>query len=255
VLGLLGAAFGIGFTVGPAIGGIAAWLGGQRAPFYVASALAFINGIVAIRRLPETRRAGEAGASVPRRRWLAIGTFAELRRLVIIGFLTTAAFSGFEATFALLADHRFSLTESGVAFVFVGVGVGSSVIQGGGIGPLTARFGSARLLQFGITANLIGLVVLAAAESWSLLLLALVFLVVGQGLATPSITALVANRAGERRRGAALGEQQSAGALARVAGPALAGVLFDVRIPLPYLVGAALMALALVTLRTDSEPA
>jgi DHA1 family tetracycline resistance protein-like MFS transporter len=251
VLGMLGAAFGIGFTVGPAIGGVAAWLGGPRAPFYVAAVLAAVNGILAIRRLPETRspRASEAAPAPVRSR--RFGTIVELRRLLVVGFLSTAAFAGFEATFSLLGEHRFSLTESSAAWVFVFIGVLSSLIQGGAIGPLTAAFGGRRLVRIGLAANVVGLGVLAAAESWALLMVALVFLVIGQGVLSPSINALVANRAGEERRGRALGEQQSLGALGRIVGPALAGVLFDVRIPLPYVVGAGLMALALAVALSD----
>jgi DHA1 family tetracycline resistance protein-like MFS transporter len=279
VLGLRGAAFGLGFTVGPAIGGIAAWAGGRRAPFYVAAVLAFVNGLVAIVRLPETRprrtgaRLGSAtelgpespapaNDSVPlggdstsnRRRWLRFGTIPELRRFLVVAFFAIASFSGFEATFSLLGEHRFALTESSAAWVFVGIGVLSSVVQGGAIGPITELLGSGKVLRLGLAANVVGLVALAAAEHWWLLVVALVFLVIGQGLSTPSISTIVANRAGEHRRGLALGEQQAVGALARVAGPALAGVLFDVRIPLPYLVGAGLMALSLAILLGDREP-
>jgi multidrug resistance protein len=251
VLGLLGAAFGLGFTIGPAIGGVAAWLGGRRAPFLVAGVLALINGLVAIRRLPETRArtAATPAPAVPSRR-RRIGTIPEMRRLLGVAFLATAAFSAFEATFSLLADHRLGLDEAAVAWVFVGVGVGSSVIQGGGVGPLTERFGSATLMRVGVLSNAAGLAVLAAAEHWPLMVVALLLLVIGQGLLAPSISATVANRAGDRR-GRALGEQQSVGSLARVVGPAVGGVLFGLAVPLPYIVAATLMALAFVVLVGD----
>jgi MFS family permease len=104
----------------------------------------------------------------------------------------------------------------------------------------------------------IGLVLLAAATTWWLLVPSLGLLVVGQGLATPTLSTLVAGRAQDARRGGALGFQQSAGALARIVGPAMGGILFEhVGVAAPYVVGAAMVgvALLLVTgLGTASEP-
>jgi multidrug resistance protein len=245
VLGLLGAAFGIGFTVGPAIGGLAAWLGGRRAPFYVAAVLALVNGLVAIRRLPETRGRRAPQSASPGR--LALSS--ALKRLVVVTFLVTMAFSAFEATFSLFGERRFDLTESSVAWVFVLVGLSQSVVQGRAIAPITERWGSRSVLLGALTVNAAGLAVLAVSKVWVVLLLALLLLVVGQGLASPSASTLVANAAGSEERGRVLGVQQSAGSLARVIGPAAGGLLFQhAGVPVPYLVGAGVMALAAAAL-------
>jgi DHA1 family tetracycline resistance protein-like MFS transporter len=272
LIGLLGAAFGVGFVVGPAIGSLAA-LGGAHVPFYVAAAIAFVNGVVAIVRLPETRPAtGEAlgaaaeagpagaadghGAGRYRRQWRpAPGALA---RFALVGFLLTCAFSGFESTFALFADRRFGLTEASVAVVFVGIGLVLVAVQGGLIARASARLGSARTLRLALVANAAGMVVLAAATSWPVLVPALVLLTVGQGLAIPSLTTLVVDRAPAARRGEALGFQQSATALARIGGPALGGALFQhAGVPWPYAVAAGLLVVALVVLAGtvhDSAP-
>jgi MFS transporter, DHA1 family, tetracycline resistance protein len=241
VLGLLGAAFGIGFTVGPAIGGLAAWLGGPRAPFVVAGVLALGNGLAAWVRLPETRRRGEVVAAAP---WVRPG---RLTQLVAVGFIATTAFAGFEATFSLLGNRRFDLTESSVSFLFVGIGVSQAFIQGMAISSIVARFGHARTLLIGLSCNVVGLLVLALATSWPLLIVALLLLVAGQGTASPSLSALVAGSVDDRYRGRALGLAQSGGALARVVGPAAAGVLFArVGVGAPSAIGAALIAIAVV---------
>jgi multidrug resistance protein len=258
VLGLLGAAFGIGFTIGPAIGGLAAWLGGQRAPFYVAAVLAFVNGVAAIVRVPETRQPSGPGAAAadghaPRRAWVS-RPLPGLGSLLVIGFTALMAFSAFEATFSLFGERRFDLTEASVAWVFVGIGVGSSLIQGGAIAPLSKTFSSRTLLAFGLTANAAGLLVLAGADQWYELTIALALLVVGQGISSPTITNMVATRAGRTARGRALGEQQAAGALARVIGPAVGGVLFDARVSLTYVVGACIVGIALLALARDRAP-
>jgi multidrug resistance protein len=252
LLGLLGAAFGVGFVLGPALGGLAA-LWGPRVPFFVAAVIAFANGVVAWKRLPETHRRGEAEAAPPspvspveraERRH-------DLTRLALVAFMATAAFSAFEATFSLLGERRFDLTESSVFAVFIGIGLLLVAVQGGLVRPFNARLGPASTVRLALTINAIGLLLLAAATTWLLLVPALVLLVLGQGLVTPTLAALVANRADEGRRGGALGFQQSAGALARIVGPALGGALFEhVGTAAPYVVGAGMIGVALLLLGT-----
>jgi DHA1 family tetracycline resistance protein-like MFS transporter len=249
LLGLLGAAFGVGFVLGPALGGLAA-LWGPRVPFFVAAAIAFVNGVVALKRLPETHRPGSPSAAPP------VGPVVDsaerrraLTRLALVAFVATAAFSAFEATFSLLGERRFDLTESSVFVVFIGIGLLLVAVQGGMVRPVNARFGSVGTLRLALTVNAVGLLLLAASTTWLLLVPALVLLVVGQGLAAPTLSTLVANQAHDDRRGGALGFQQSAGALARIVGPAMGGALFEhVGVAAPYLVGAAMVAVALLLL-------
>ncbi len=247
LLGLLGAAFGVGFVVGPALGGLAS-LGGEHIPFFVAGTVALINAIVAWRRLPETRPADVRQAA---RDAAKSDTKAKVRLwgLAVAGFSAIVAFSGFEATFSLLAGDRFRLTEGGIAAIFVGVGVVLVAVQGGLIRPINAKLGTQRSLQVGLVLNSAGLVVLSAAENWTLLIVALALLTVGQGLVTPNLSSLVSGRVPDHRRGEALGFQQGVNAFGRVAGPALAGVLYDhVSIGSPYLVGGALCGVALAVI-------
>jgi len=242
MLGLLGMAFGVGFVVGPAIGGLAA-LGGPHIPFYVAGTLALINAVAAIIRIQETRVPNMAAQTtrvhVPfrKRRYGALAG---------VGFFSMLAFSGFEATFSLFGGARFNLTEASTAVVFLGVGVVMSAVQGSLIGPLTSRFGSLQLLRNGLVLVSIGLLFLGAAVIWPTMIVALLFMVVGAGISNPSLTALVADSAHEDRRGEALGIQQSASALARVIGPPLAGLAFDhVGIGAPFTFGALIYVLAI----------
>ena len=107
----------------------------------------------------------------------------------------TCAFSGFEATFSLFARRRFGLTEASVAAVFVGIGVLLVLVQGGGVGQVTKRLGVARTVQTAIVLNVFGMVLLASADSWPVLVPALALLSIGQGLAVPSLTAMVVERA------------------------------------------------------------
>ncbi|CAB4626131.1 unannotated protein [freshwater metagenome] len=245
LLGLLGAAFGVGFVVGPALGGLAS-LGGEHLPFFVAGTVALINAGVAWFRLPETRPARVRDEARMRS---SQGTSAKIRLwgLALTGFTAIVAFSGFEATFSLLAGNRFNLTEGGIAAIFVGIGAVLVVVQGILIAPINAKLGTQRSLQIGLVLNSAGLIILAFAESWSILIIALSFLTVGQGLVAPNLSTLVSGRVPDHRRGEALGFQQGVNAIGRVSGPALAGILYDhVSIGSPYLVGGALCALALL---------
>ena len=242
LIGMLGAAFGIGFVLGPAIGGLAA-LGGPHVPFYVAGVLASINAVAAMIRLPETRRPTERA---PRTGRIKAPTSPILRRLAIIGFITVVAFTAFEATFSLFADRRFGLTEASSAAVFLGVGLVLVAVQGGAYGRLVERFGTERLFAVGLGLLVAGLATMAVAIVWPVLILALLLLSVGQGVASPSITTLVTENAPPDRRGESLGFQQSANGLGRVLGPPVAGAMFDrIGIWSPYLAGSVLCAVAL----------
>lgn len=242
MLGLLSMAFGVGFVVGPALGGLAA-LGGPHVPFYVAGVLALINAGAAIIRLPETRTRDLRGAPRARRRTSP----RKITSYVVIGFLATVPFAGFEATFSLFGGRRFNFTEGSTAFVFLAVGVLMSIVQGALIAPLTKRFGSLRLVVFGQALVAVGMLALGASTMLVALFFALLLMVFGAGIAAPSLTALVANSADDDRRGEMLGVQQSASAFARVIGPPLAGLAFDgIGIGAPYTLGAVLCIAAVV---------
>jgi multidrug resistance protein len=247
LLGLLGAAFGAGFALGPAIGGIAA-LVNHRLPFFIAAAIAGVNALVAVKRLPETHpdRSGVNQSGISESVTPERGGSGSLRRLLLVTFVSLVAFSGFEATFSLLAEARFNLSESSTYGLFFLVGIGLVVVQGGAIHTVVVKLGELRTVRFGLACNAVGLALVAVDAGWAPLTLALALLIVGQGLVAPTLSALVAGRASIDRRGEALGVQQSAGGLARSVGPALGGYLFGQSISAPYLVGAALVTVAIV---------
>jgi DHA1 family tetracycline resistance protein-like MFS transporter len=242
LLGLLGAAFGLGFVAGPAIGGLAA-LGGPKTPFFIAAAIAFVNGLVALRRLPETHPSpGPARPVVDRVPWRRSGVAA----LVGVAFVSLAAFSAFEGTFALFGAARLHLHLASTGAVFAAVGLALVVVQVRVLPAFVDRLGEARTMRFGLVSNAAGLAVLALVRSFWLLAPALLLLVVGQGLVSPTLSSILAGKVAAERRGSVFGVQQAAGGLARVIGPLLGGVAFQVvGVPAPYAAGAALMLLAL----------
>ncbi|HEY5649893.1 MAG TPA: MFS transporter [Acidimicrobiia bacterium] len=240
LMGLLGAAFGFGFVIGPVVGSLAA-LGGPEIPFFLAAAISAANAIATWIRVPESRVVTAAGASSGSIRDLS-GTVA---RLVVLTFVGITAFGAFEATFSLLAEVRLGLGEAEIGFVFAGLGVLLVATQGGLIGPATRLVGERQLIRVGLVLNVVGFLMLSTAESWALLIPGLAILALGQGFITPALASAIAGSAEPGRSGAALGVQQSAGGLARVVGPAMGGALFAIELAVPYVVAAGLTLAAL----------
>lgn len=251
LLGLLGAAFGLGFVAGPAIGALAA-LGGPELPFLIAAAIAGVNAVAALRRLPETHP--DPGRLSPRRPvvdevpWRRAG----VAPLVLIAFVSLTAFSAFEGTFALFGERRLDLRLASTGGVFAAIGIALVLVQVKLLPFVVDRWGEERTLRSGLVLNAVGLAVLAAVNSWSALVPALLLLVVGQGLVSPTLSSILAGKVGAERRGGVLGVQQAAGGLARVVGPLAGGFLFqELGVPVPYAAGAALMLCAALLAAPD----
>ena len=243
-MGLIGAAFGVGFVLGPAIGALAAAAGGSSTPFFVASGLAALNFVVAWFRLPESRRPGASAAYSPR--WALIRTALWSRRLaplVLISFLGTFAFVGMESTFALFGERRFGYGFEEVALLFAYIGIAAAASQGVLVGRLVDRAGELMVLLVGLVGSAAGMLLLALAEDLWLLLIALAVLGLASGLVFATVTALTSLSVGDDEQGGALGLLASSGGLARIAGPIVATGLFgSVGIGSPLVLGAALFA-------------
>jgi MFS transporter, DHA1 family, tetracycline resistance protein len=260
-MGLIGAAFGLGFIIGPALGG---WLAGAdpahadlSTPAWVAaglSATALVGVLLLLKESlpPERRGAGDRSG-----RLAAIAEALRrpvLSRLILTFFLVILAFSGMESTFALWAMRQFQWGPRQVAYVFAYVGLLSALLQGGLIGRLAARFGEDRLLVAGLVVIGGGLLVLPFPHELALLTVALTALALGMGLVQPSLNSLISRRAGSGEQGRVLGVSQSVASLARVLGPAIAGVLFaGLGRDSPFLWGAILIAGALALALTLSR--
>jgi DHA1 family tetracycline resistance protein-like MFS transporter len=254
LFGLLGAAFGLGFVLGPAIGGVLAPID-PRLPFFAAAAIAGINALVAVRRLPETRPASRQPAERVSAGVTPVWRMPAVLTLIGVSFLSLVAFSAFEGTFSLFGASRLHFRESSTYVVFFVIGVLIAVIEVGLVHPAVARFGERGALQLGLVCNAAGLAILPAVHSRWWLAPSLLLLTAGQGLVTPTLSSTVAGQVEHRRRGEVLGVQQSAGGLARVLGPSLGGLLFgSVGAGAPYAVGAVLVACAALALALSPRP-
>lgn len=245
-LGVLGAAFGLGFVIGPVVGGELGHVS-ARLPFFAASALAALNFVLAFLLLREPRSASQrAHAAVLSRAALrrVLGQ-PRLRRLLVLFLLVTFGFSNMEGIFALFCARRFGYDQQQVGRLFTLVGVVMVVIQGGVVRKLAPRWGERRLVFLGIGLMGLGLCVMAAAHAVPPLLCGLVLLAAGSGLHSPSLSSLISRTAGAQQ-GSVLGVSQSLGALGRILGPLSATSVFRLGTSVPYLIAAGCMGAGLL---------
>jgi DHA1 family tetracycline resistance protein-like MFS transporter len=261
-LGMIGAAVGMGFVLGPGIGGALSLLG-QRAVPFGSALLALVNVLLVFFLLPESlppeRRSRLDG--------IAFVPFAGLARadravLGLLGlfFLVLFAFSTMEGTLALYCQHRFGFGVGQTSVFMVGIGVVIAAVQGGLVGRLAARFGERRLMLAGIVIMAVGLAVLPTAPMVGALAGAGALLAIGSGIHQPSLLGLVSRLTDEATQGETLGLSRSMQALARTLGPLWGGWTFQtLGPPWPFWTAAMVMAVAggfalLLLLKSAGEP-
>jgi len=252
-MGMIGAAFGLGFIAGPAIGGLLAGADPVHADFhtpaFAAAAMSAIALLVALVTLKESlaadirRRLAEA----PRQPRLSMFRQALKRPnvglLIVLTFLATFVFAGLESTFAMWSRRQFGWGPEQNGYLFAFVGLLSAVIQGGLVGRLARRFGEARLIVHGAAALAIGVMLIPFSHSLPLLLVAMVIAGYGFSVISPSLTSLISLQVGDDEQGGIMGVTRSAATMARFLGPAWAGLLFEtLGRDWPYFGGALVMA-------------
>ena len=262
-MGLLGAAVGLGFIAGPALGALLIGETESRESFafvcYVSAALAGLAALAALALFreslpPEARRkAGEPRVS----RAALLFSRPALMRFVIVMFLVIAAQAMMETVFGLWADAQLQWGAREVGWTLAGLGFGAVLLQGGGAGRMSRMLGERTTLLIGLALFAAGFGGMGVARDAAALIAALTALVIGIGLATPALNALIASQAGEQERGAVMGLSQSASALGRVAGPLASGPLFEVFAPgAPFVAASVLILVALfVALREPAREA
>jgi DHA1 family tetracycline resistance protein-like MFS transporter len=261
-IGLIGAAFGIGFVLGPAIGGILSHFS-VIAPFWFAAILSVLNAILMWIVLPEPER------HTARQKGPLMDTFEQagswrLGVITVTYFIAIAGFAIVTVIYPQVSLRRFELNQSQISYIFVMMGLIGAAIQGGGIGRLAKRFGDASLAIIGFALMAVSMMLMPFASSVPVFLLFSVGLAIGNSLSQPTVNAMASKGASAALQGRVLGVVQSAGSLGRVFGPVIAGFLLtgDHLRPnaqygnTPFLVGGVIMAFAfgLATTLHRSEP-
>ncbi|MCA9734085.1 MAG: MFS transporter [Deferribacteres bacterium] len=273
-MGLVGAAFGLGFIFGPSIGGllsstpILSFLESAftsithidmsgvltahpyRIPAYFAALLALLNTLGAFKYLPESRTKEDIAATLAEGK-SSHSRFELMKKslltpivgiFVVLYFLVTLAFANLEATFALFTEHvhHYTSTDNGYLFAYIGVVI--AIVQGGLIGPLTHRFSEGSVLIAGVVIQGAAFFFLPYTSSLASLLLITGLISVGNGLTNPTLQSLISCNTDRTKQGGVLGITQSFGSLARVIGPAWGGFFFDqIGVAAPYWSGGILL--------------
>lgn len=224
--GLLGAMFGVGFILGPALGG---FLGeyGLRVPFLAAAALTGLNVLYGLFVLPESLPASSRGKAMkrgdlnPLLPLRALGQYPILRSLTLVFVLLGLAGQTIFSTWVLYTEGTLNWTpaQNGVALAFFGLL--TAAVQGGLIGPFMARFGERRTIMTGLVSSTLEFLVLSVARSGVLLYASLVVGALG-GLANPAIQGLISKQVDETEQGRVQGAITSLNSLVAVVGPILA---------------------------------
>jgi DHA1 family tetracycline resistance protein-like MFS transporter len=244
-MGMVGAAFGLGFIFGPAIGGLLSRYSPET-PMWCAAALCLGNFIAAWFLLPESRRVSDDTRTLGR-----MEAFRHAMRqptlvlILALYFIVTMAVSGFEATFALFTEARLGYTAASIGFLFAFIGLILSLIQGVFVGRVVKRVGERRLIPAAIFLIAVSIGFIPFVWNVPTLLVALGFLAVGMGFNNPSLSSMVSKLSHEDDQGGILGLASSIASLGRVVGPAWGGYLYDAYgMTTPYLSAAGLMFVA-----------
>ena len=265
-MGLIGAAFGIGFTLGPPLGGISTAKLGMSAPGLIAGTLCLLNLILAWFRLEESlpesiRKENESKAAVGKRsaQWTTFKRILNDPALllpVISTFFATFAFSNLEQVFSLLIQKRFDLGTESAAYktgmVLMWSGILGAFIQGGLIRKLVPKYGEKRLLITGLALQGAAMVLFAHSSTYEAFFYNAIPLALGSGLINPTLASLVSKRALADEQGAVIGLKEGMSSLARIAGPFCGLLAFGFKMELPFYIGClTVVALSLVWIRRE----
>jgi DHA1 family tetracycline resistance protein-like MFS transporter len=227
--GKVGVAFGLGFVLGPALGGLLGSVD-PRLPFWVAAALSLANAAYGYFILPESLPP-ERRRAFQWRRANPVGSLALLRRhpelsgLAGVVFLSNLAHVALPATFVLYAAYRYGWQERDVGLVMAGVGICSALVQGALVGPTVRRFGERRALLVGLACGAVGFLGYGLAPT-GLLFLAAVPVVALWGLASPAAQGIMSRHIGPTEQGALQGATGSLMGIATMIGPGLFAGIF-----------------------------
>jgi DHA1 family tetracycline resistance protein-like MFS transporter len=252
-LGMLGAAFGLGFMLGPALGGVLSGVS-LATPAYVAAGLSLANAAFGFFRLPESlpveKRSKTIGRSLnPFVRLQAIAGDLRVRPFLLSSILLNLAFAALQTNFAVFSAERFGFGPQQNAAVFAQIGLLAVIVQGFLIRRLVQRFGESRLAPVGMVLMSSGFAAVALVPQAWMVFPAIALLSIGSGIATPSLSSLISRAIPSSEQGRVLGGVQAFTSLTMIIGPLLAGAMFEgIGQSAPYLFGALLLAASLAVL-------
>jgi multidrug resistance protein len=257
--GLIGAAFGLGFILGPALSGLLSRIS-YTAPIWAAAVITLVATAMAWFWLPETVHRAAAGTGMPFRNLAQLMRRPGLRRMLIIDFVYWLAFAVFQTTFALFAARRFGFDVPQTGYFFAAFGVLGAIVQGGLIRPVVQRLGDKPTFMVGLVCAAVGLVASTLVHSVALFALTLVPLALGIGFGHPTVSSLVSRAGRGDEQGRVQGAAGAVESLGRTIGPVWGNAsLQRFGEAMPYLSAAAFIVVTILLsvgyTVTDSERA
>jgi MFS family permease len=248
-----GAAWNVGMIVGPAVGGAFAHVDlgpiGFRIPLFIASGLSALAVTAIILFIRESRVRDQSISQRPSR-WSAIGDALRnpvIGRLMLLTFLVGFAFTGIESIFGLWGQAKFGWGPRQISVCFAAVGVVAAVTQFWVTGPLSERYGEARMLAVGMGMTVLGCAFQPLSTGLVSTTVLMCLTAVGQSVAWPNVSALISRTADPHRQGQIMGLNNAAGAFARFVGPFCAGLTFaGISINAPFWQGGLIVAPAIL---------
>jgi DHA1 family tetracycline resistance protein-like MFS transporter len=216
--GILGAAFGLGFIVGPALGALFSHIS-YTAPIWAAAAITVLATLLAWFWLPETVHRVDAVSGSPWKALRELSGRASLRRLFAIDFLYWGSFAVYQTTFALFGARRFGFDAAETGYLLAAFGFLGVIVQAFMVGPIVARFGEKHTLIAGLIFTAVGWGGSALTYSFPLFVALLVPGALGIGLVNPSLVSLVSGAAGRYEQGRVQGAAGALESLGRGLGP------------------------------------
>ncbi|QFK72741.1 TCR/Tet family MFS transporter [Pradoshia sp. D12] len=243
-MGIIGAATGLGFIFGPAIGGILS-KSSLNTPFLIAGILSTLTFLLVLIVLKESLTAEQLGkqSSGNKSMWMNFSGAASI--LFVLQCVVSLSMAGLEATFAYFAANKAGIDTVQLGYIFMIMGFGSAIVQGGLIGIMTKKWGEGRVIQIGLIVSIIGFILILFTNSFWTATLFITIFGLGNGLIRPAVTALL-TKTSTGGHGSSTGLLSSFDSLGRIIGPPLGGLLYSFAVGLPYISGAILTVGALL---------
>ncbi len=235
-MGIIGAAVGLGFIFGPAIGGVFSEIS-LNMPFWIAGAVSSLTFFVVLFILEESLPTDKRAQSIAKKDtpWQTVKQ--PLGFLYFLSFFISFSLAGLEATFAYFAAARAGLDSKSLGYIFMIMGFAGAAVQGGLVGRFIKKHGEGKVIKAGIVVSVIGFCLLLLTKDFITAAFFLTIFGLGNGVIRPSVSSLLTKTNAEGY-GGVTGMLSSFDSLGRILGPPIAGALYSVAIGLPYIAGA-----------------
>lgn len=243
-MGIIGAATGLGFIFGPAIGGLFSKTS-LNMPFYIAGTSSLLTFFLVLFILKESLSLEKRGEHFKEKNSIKGSLSGATSIIYILQWFISLSLSGLEATFAYFAAKKAGLDSIDLGYIFMIMGFGSALVQGGLVGRLAKKYGEGVIIQAGIIVSAIGFGLILLVNSFTTAAIFLTIFGLGNGVIRPCISALLTKRS-TVGHGSTTGILSSFDSLGRIIGPPLGGWMFSISAGLPYISGIILSILAFI---------